>query len=370
MGDISPFMRAALDAAMAVRGSTSPNPWVGAVLVRDGRIVATGATSPPPGLHAEAGALVGADARGHTMYVTLEPCAPFDGKRTRPCAEQIIESGVSRVVVGLQDPDPRVSGRGIALLRDAGIDVEVGDGYPAIVKALRPYLKHRETGMPYVIGKFAASLDGRIATNSGDSQWITGEAAREVVHRERAWVDAILTGSGTVLADDPALTARPDGGTTERQPIRIVMDGRGRVPPEARVFHEPGTAIVVTGRDAPHAWKQALTDAGVGVLECEHDQHGLNLHQMLGALGQRGILSVWVEGGAALLGSLFDGEHVDEVWGFVAPLIIGGRGQAAVAGHGIERMDDARRLREVCVERLGDDTLIRGYAGPWEYHGP
>ncbi|MDZ7727148.1 MAG: bifunctional diaminohydroxyphosphoribosylaminopyrimidine deaminase/5-amino-6-(5-phosphoribosylamino)uracil reductase RibD [Dehalococcoidia bacterium] len=268
-----------------------------------------------------------------------------------------------KVHVAIEDPDRRVRGRGIAALREAGVEVELGDGREAVLRSLRPYLKHRETGLPYVVAKFAASLDGRTAANSGDSKWITGEAARERVHRERARCDAILAGSGTVLADDPALTARPGGVEATHQPVRIVLDARGRIDPAAQVFRGPGHCIVAAGQGAAREWKQAIQEAGATVLECEHDQDGVNLDQLLRTLGQRGIISAWVEGGATLLGSLFDGGHVDEVWAFVAPRIIGGTGRPAVGGRGIDRVAEAHALREVTVEQVGEDVLVRGYTG-------
>ena len=362
-------MRAALDAAEAVRGATSPNPWVGAVVVRDGEITGQGATSPPPGMHAEAAALAGGEAQGATLYCTLEPCAAFEGKRTPPCVDAIRDAGIAKVVVALEDPDPRVSGRGIAALREAGVTVETGDGREEVSRSLRPYLKHRQTGTPYIIAKFAASLDGRTAANTGDSKWITGEAAREVVHRERARVDAILSGSGTVLADDPALTARPGGILPGRQPVRVIVDARGRVPADAQVFSGPGHVIVAAGEDAPDAWKQQITATGATVIDCERDGTGVNLQQLLPALARRGIMSAWVEAGSTLLGSLFDGGHVDELWAFLAPRIIGGRGAPAVGGEGVQRVADAHALREVVVEQVGNDILVRGYTGRWDNPG-
>ena len=363
----SPFMQRALAMARAARGRTSPNPWVGAVLVRGGRIVGEGATAPDGGPHAEARALAaaGGGAAGATLYVTLEPCAPFAGKRTRPCAEAITAAGVARVVMALPDAEARVRGRGAALLREAGVAVETGDGAAEAAELLRPYLKQRETGRPYVVAKFAASLDGRIAAAGGDSRWITGEAARERAHRERALADAVLVGSGTVLADDPALTARPGGRLAERQPLRVALDGRGRIPPTARFLREPGRALVATAREADAGWKAAIAATGARVVECERDGAGLNLDQLLSALGARGALSVWAEGGGTLLGSLLAGGHADEVQAFLAPALIGGDGVAAAGALGVTRAADALRLRDVAVERLGDDVLVRGHAGAW-----
>jgi diaminohydroxyphosphoribosylaminopyrimidine deaminase/5-amino-6-(5-phosphoribosylamino)uracil reductase len=355
-------MQRALDAAAAVRGSTSPNPWVGAIVVREGADLGAGATSPPGGPHAEANALAAAgDARGAELYVTLEPCAAFPGKRTPPCADAIVAAGLRRVVVALEDPDPNVGGRGIATLRAAGIEVEVGDGAEAARELLRPYIAHRRSGRPYVIAKFATSLDGRTAATTGDSKWITGEAARDRGHQQRAWVDAIMVGSGTVLADDPELTARPGGVLAERQPLRIVLDARGRVPPSARLFTAPGRTLVATSATAPAVWKRAIAGTGATILEGDADERGVNLDQLLAVLGQRGILSLWAEGGATLLGSLFDSGAVNEVWAFLAPRIMGGPGPGAVAGEGVAFVRDAHRLSGVQVEVLGEDVLVRGY---------
>lgn len=362
-------MAAAIEAARRVRGTTGSNPGVGAVVVRDGTIVAIGATSPPPaGMHAEAAAIVaaGESARGADVYVTLEPCFPFEGKRTPPCSQALIDAGVRRVAVALEDPDPGVRGRGIALLRAAGIEVEVGDGREAATAVHRPYLKQRLTGLPYVIAKFAASLDGRIATRTGDSQWITGPEARDLGHEQRAWIDAIMVGSGTVLADNPSLTARPGGVEAARQPVRIVLDARGRVDPSAAVFHGPGHAIVATSDEAPPAWKREIAATGAHVIDCERTAIGIELDQLLPALARRGIVSVWVEGGGTLLGSLFDAGHVDEVWAFLAPVIIGGGGLPAVGGEGPARLADAWRLRGEVVESIGRDILVRGYTGGFD----
>jgi diaminohydroxyphosphoribosylaminopyrimidine deaminase/5-amino-6-(5-phosphoribosylamino)uracil reductase len=358
-------MSIALDAARGVRGYTSPNPWVGSVVTRDARIVSTGATAPPGGPHAEAAALAGIDARGATLWVTLEPCAPFPGKRTRPCAEVIVEAGVSKVVIALEDPDPNIRGRGIAILRDAGIHVETGDGHAQALDLLRPYLKHREIGMPYVIAKYAASLDGRIAAASGESKWITGGRARERVHAERAWVDAVLVGTGTALADDPSLTARPGGVETVRQPIRIVVDAHGRLPAAAKLLHAPGHAIIATTAAADAAWKRAITATGATIIECEPAETGVNLHQLLRTLARRGIMSIWAEGGGSLTGSLFEGGHVDEVWAFIAPIILGSDSIPAVSGFTARHMAEALRLRDVVIEPLHPDMLIRGYTGAW-----
>ena len=359
-------MRLALEAAVAARGRTSPNPWVGSVVVRDGAVLATGATQPPGGPHAEAAALAGLAARGADLYVTLEPCAPFPGKRTRPCVEAIVEAALRRVVVALEDPDPHVRGRGIALLREAGVEVVVGDGREEATALLRPYFKHRQIGRPYVFAKFAASLDGRTATRTGDSQWITGEAARKLGHEQRAWVDAVLVGSGTVLADDPALTARPGGLLAPRQPARIILDARGRTPPDARALAAPGARIVATSSHAPASWRRAIAATGAQLLDCEAHPGGVDLDQLFTVLGRRGILSVWAEGGGTVLGSLFDGGHADELWAFLAPVVIGGAAaRPAIAGAGAETLAGAWQLRDPVVQSAGGDILVRGYVGEW-----
>ncbi len=238
-------MRALVLAEQAA-GRTSPNPNVGCVIVRDGRIVAEGATEPPPGKHAEAVALAAAGdaARGATAYVTLEPCAHHG--RTPPCADALIAAGVARVVVCMLDPDSQVAGRGIDRMRAAGIDVEIGDGEAEAQRLLEAYVKHRTTGLPFVIAKFAATLDGKIAAASGDSRWVGGEAARAWAHEQRTRVDAMMCGINNVLLDDPQLTARRGGVPAERQPLRIVADSRGRTPLDAQVLGPGGRTVIAT----------------------------------------------------------------------------------------------------------------------------
>jgi diaminohydroxyphosphoribosylaminopyrimidine deaminase/5-amino-6-(5-phosphoribosylamino)uracil reductase len=352
-------MRAAIAAAVAARGRTSPNPWVGAALVRDGIILAVGATAPYGGPHAEAAALANVDARGATLYTTLEPCMPFEGKRTQPCSEAIIAAGVARVVVGILDP--HVGGPGVARLRAAGIEVEVGDGAPEVTALLRPYLRFRASGRPYVIAKFAVSLDGMVGAPQAGVRWLTGQAALERVHQDRSWVDAILVGSGTVLADDPALTARPGGTAASRQPVRVVLDRRGRSPVEARVFDGAIPTIVATAAGSPGAWKSALQQRGVTVLELEEDATGINLEQLLTALGQRGVVSLIAEGGPTVHAALFVDDLVDEVHAYIAPKLL---------GQGIPLFPPGAlpypvELREVVIESLAPDVLLRGYTGSW-----
>jgi len=362
-------MALALGAAEGVRGATSPNPWVGAALVRDGTVIASGATEPPGGRHAEAVVLdlAGSAARGAELFVTLEPCMPFPGKRTPSCAARLIAAGVVRVHVALLDPDPNVSGLGIQYLRDAGIEVIVGEGADLARTSLRPYMKHRSTARPYVIARWASSLDGRTATSTGESKWITGSVARDRSHRERTRVDAILTGSGTVIADDPALTARPGGVLSPHQPVRVVTDARGRISPSAALFAAPGRTIIATSAAADPAWRSAISSSGAQVLLCEATPAGVNLDQLFGVLASRGIMSIWAEAGATLLGALFDAGLVDEVFAFLAPMVIGGAAaRPSVAGHGVASLSGAARLRSSTIEQLGEDILVRGYIGAWE----
>jgi diaminohydroxyphosphoribosylaminopyrimidine deaminase/5-amino-6-(5-phosphoribosylamino)uracil reductase len=336
------------------------------VVVRDGTVVAEGATLPPGGAHAEAVALqrAGDAARGAEVYVTLEPCS-HQG-RTPPCSDALIDAGVTAVHVAMSDPDPQVAGRGIEKLRAAGIAVTLGDGEAEAGRLLEAYIKHRTTGLPFVIAKFAATLDGKIAAASGDSRWVAGEEARAWAHRMRTRIDAIMCGVNNVLLDDPQLTARPDGVAAERQPLRIVADSRGRTPPDARVLGPGGRTLMATTEASPAAWRAEVEATGAEVLMLPAGPNGrVDLPALLRTLGERGILSLLVEGGGVLHGSLFGAGLVDKVHAIIAPKIVGGTAYPAVAGTGAARMADALALRDIEVQRLGDDVLITGYtSGP------
>ncbi len=378
------FMALALDQARLARGTTSPNPSVGAVVVRGGVVVGRGYTRPPGGPHAEVVALTeaGTRARGATVYITLEPCNIWG--RTPPCTRALIEAGVAAVHCALIDPDERVRGGGVRELEAAGIRVVVGERADEAARVVEDFIVHRTRGRPLVVVKFAASLDGRIAAVSGDARWVSGAEARAWVHRERAALDAIMAGSGTVLADDPLLTARTGVGsrqsavgtdspfasptadsrlpTAAHQPLRVLVDSRGRIPPTARVLGQDAETLVATTSSSPDSWRAAVTARGAEALVLPAGADGrVDLTALLAALGRRNVMSVLVEGGATLLGALFDAGLVDKVHAVIAPLIIGGAAPAAVAGRGAERMADARRLADVTVERLGDDVLITGY---------
>ncbi len=355
-------MREALAEAEQALGWSSPNAAVGAVLVRDGRVVGRGHTRPPGGDHAEVVALgaAGELARGATAYVTLEPCAHHG--RTPPCTDALIAAGVTRVEYAIGDPDPQVDGRGAERLRAAGVDTRAGDGAAAAAQQLAGYLTHRRTGRPRVIAKFAASLDGRIASASGDSRWISGPETREWAHRERPKLDAIVVGSGTVVIDDPELTARP-GGTTAgaHQPLRVVVDTRGRTPRAARVLAGPVPTLVATSERSPAAWRAEMEQAGAELVLLPEAGGHVDPAALLDELGRRGVLTALVEGGGVLLGALFDRRLVDYVRAIIAPIVIGAASApGAVAGCGAQRMAEAPRLTELTVERLGEDVLISG----------
>ena len=372
------FMERALSLARQALGIASPNPAVGAVLVKDGRIVGEGFTQPPGGPHAEAVAIhqAGEAARGATLYVTLEPCCHHG--RTPPCTEAVLAAGVREVHLSHLDPDPHVNGQGKAELESAGVKVFVGEGEEEARRINEAYIKHRSTGLPFVIAKFAASLDGKIAATSGDSRWVSGPESRRWAHRQRTAVDAIVVGVRTILIDDPDLTARPEPGEgarqpdgEPRQPLRVVVDSRGRTPASARVLQGPAGTLVATTDASPEAWRREMRDTGVEVVVLPARPTGgpasegrVDLGELLRLLGSRDILSLLVEGGGELLGGFFDLGLVDKVQAIVAPIIIGGQETAtAVAGRGARRMADALRLRDVTVERLGEDILVVGYTG-------
>lgn len=370
-GGISAAESAALtrarELACTARGRVSPNPAVGAVVLRDGETVAEGWHEGPGRAHAETMALerAGAAARGATVVCTLEPCSHHG--RTPPCAGALVAAGVARVVVGCTDPLERGRDGGIAVLRGAGIEVVVADGAEAEAcrDLISPFLTHGLTGLPEVTLKLATSLDGKVATATGESQWISGDAARALVHRWRADADAVAVGIGTALADDPRLTARGLDGPL-RQPARVVFDTAARLPPASALVrgareHE---VIIICASDAPAGRVAALEGAGVAVVRVAGDARE-RISGGLAALGGRGVQSVLVEGGAGLAGALIEAGAVDRVSWFIAPMLIGGDGApSALGGVGATILADAPRLQEVTMERVGDDILVRGRARP------
>jgi len=357
------YMQMALELARRAAGRTSPNPMVGAVLVRDGRVVGRGYHARAGTPHAEIHALreAGELAEGATLYVTLEPCCHYG--RTGPCTEAIIEAGVARVVAAMTDPNPRVAGRGLERLRRAGVEVAVGVLEAEARRLNEVFIKYMTTGLPFVVLKAAMSLDGKIATRTGRSRWITGGEARARGHALRDRYDAILVGVNTVLADDPALTARlPDGAG--RDPVRIILDSRARTPPGAKVIVQQSAAptLVAVTPDAPADRVAALERAGASVLVVPGESPRVDLKALLIELARREITSVLVEGGGEVHASFLAGGLVDKVVWFIAPLIIGGReAPGPVGGEGPADLQEAVRLHEVTVTRCGGDYCLEGY---------
>lgn len=352
-------MQRAIELAREAVGSTSPNPPVGAVLVRDGRVVGEGCTQPPGGPHAETEALwmAGDAARGADLYVTLEPCAHHG--RTPPCADALIEAGVAWVRIAVMDPAPHTAGRGVKRLRDAGIPVTIDDGPPEALQLVEAFAKHVNTGLPFVVAKFAMSLDGKIASRSGDSRWISNETSRREAHRLRADADTVMVGIGTALADDPLLTVRDAPLLARGQPLRVVVDSNGRLPASAAMLAAEGTTLVAVA--SPEA---ARTIEGIGAeaIVAPGADGRVDLPQLLADLGKRDVMSLLVEGGAALHGALFDAGLVDKVVAFVAPVVIGGDGvPGPIGGAGAERMADALRLRDVTYTEFDGDIMVVGY---------
>ncbi len=352
-------MHEALALARRGGGLTSPNPMVGAVVVAAGEIVGRGYHPRAGEPHAEVFALreAGARARGAALYVTLEPCAHWG--QTPPCTEAIIAAGIERVVAAMADPDHRVSGRGLRRLTEAGIETRVGVAEREARDLNEAYVKHRTTGIPFVTAKWAMTLDGRIATRTGESRWISGEASRALVHERRAATDAILVGIGTVLRDDPALTSRT---ASARQPRRIVLDSTLRIPPDARVLSQDGTPVIIaTTERASPAVRTVLEARGVEVLVAGGPDGRVDLTALLRDLGRRGILSLLVEGGGMVHGAFFDAGLVDKVMVFLAPKIFGGPAPGPVGGTGVAQLAQAWRLARAEVHRLGEDLMIEGY---------
>lgn len=360
------FMKRAIALAARARGKTSPNPMVGAVLVKGGRIVSEGYHRKAGTPHAEAVAIdaAGGGAGGATLYVSLEPCCHKD-KRTPPCTQKIISSGIRKVVIAMEDPNPKVSGKGIEELRNAGIGVVSEILKEKAEKLNEYYIKHITTGMPFVVLKVAMTLDGKIATPHGESKWITGERARRLVHRLRGEVDGLLTAIGTVKADNPRLTSRTG---RNKSPLRIVIDPDLAISLDSCVIEPPPDTVVVTRKPEAESGqrsskgdkKKILLQRSVQLLEYEGEK--VDLPRLMKDLGRRGIMSVLVEGGSSLNSYCLESGIVDKVMFFIAPKIIGGRESfPAVGGGAFRRLGEAHMIRNMKTRRIGDDVLIEGY---------
>jgi diaminohydroxyphosphoribosylaminopyrimidine deaminase / 5-amino-6-(5-phosphoribosylamino)uracil reductase len=352
-------MRAALALARRGLGMVWPNPSVGCVLVKHGIVVGRGWTQPGGRPHGEAEALRRAseNARGATAYVSLEPCCHWG--KTPPCADALADAGIVRVVAAMPDPDPRVAGKGLARLRAGGIAVETGLCAEDAAEVNAGFLVRLAKGRPLVTLKLATTLDGRIATATGESRWITGEAARARAHLMRATHDAVMVGSNTAIADDPLLTCRLNG-LEERSPVRIVVDGRLRVAGTARLAAEARLVPTwfLTRADADPVRRSALAELGVEVIECPPGgSGGIDLGAALAALGHRGLTRVLVEGGGGLAAALIAADLVDRVAWFRAPRIVGGDGLAAIAPAGIASLESAPRFERQSLETVGEDVL-------------
>jgi diaminohydroxyphosphoribosylaminopyrimidine deaminase/5-amino-6-(5-phosphoribosylamino)uracil reductase len=362
------YLARAIELANGGRGRTSPNPLVGAVIVRDGKVLGEGFHTALGAPHAEREALAAAgdDVAGATMYVSLEPCCHHG--RTPPCTDAIIAAGIKRVVVASDDPTEKASGRGLGILRDEGIEVVVADAELATRARLlnQPFRKHARTGRPHVLFKSAMTLDGKVATHTGDSKWISSEDSRRMSHYWRAEVDAVVVGIGTALTDDPQLTARVEGVT--RQPRRIVFDSEARLPLDSQLVRGASEVplTVVVSRAAPRVAVDALEVAGADVVVATGANEPDRVRNALAQLGAAGITAILLEGGPHLAGAFFDAGEVDEIRLFVAPVVLGGsNARDPLEGAGVERIASAVRALSLDCERVADDVLITARLREW-----
>jgi diaminohydroxyphosphoribosylaminopyrimidine deaminase/5-amino-6-(5-phosphoribosylamino)uracil reductase len=357
------FMQMALDLAVEGEGFTSPNPMVGAVVVKDGRVVGSGFHERIGGPHAEVNAIDAAGdlAEGATLYVTLEPCNHTG--RTPPCTHKILGSGIRRVVFAMFDPNLKVTGGGADFLKQRGIQVKSNVCRKQAEKLNEAFIKYVCTGRPFVIAKCAATLDGRIATRTGDSQWVTGQSARQFVHRLRHAVDAVLVGIKTVRADNPRLTTRlPDGRS--KDPVRIILDTHLSISPDVKLLQQSSEAntILVAGAEAAQDKKKALEKKGTRVIQAALKNGLIDLDALMNQLGAMQLTSLLIEGGSRVLASAFKAGIVDKVFFFYAPKILGGDdGVPVCSGPGAELMSQSIAVSDIGIHRFGDDVMIEGY---------
>ncbi len=363
------WMRRAIAEAWRGQGAVEPNPMVGAVIVRDDQLISYGYHRSFGGPHAEANAIASTPKLlcGATIYVTLEPCCHFG--KTPPCTQALISAGISRIVVAQSDPFPKVAGGGIAQLREAGLDVEIGVEAKLARELNAPYLKRIHTGKPYVTAKWAMTLDGKIATATRNSQWISSPGSRARVHELRGRMDGILVGIGTAIADDPSLTARPAG---PRTPVRIILDPSCKLPPHSRLAqtaYETPVWIVVNQR-AAEASINTLEQLGCEIIRMESKER-IDVTPLMNRLGERGLTNLLVEGGGQVLGAFLDAGEVDAIDAFIAPIIEGGNHAGGpFLGRGQTRMADAIRLGDLHIETVEGDVRVRGILpAPWRQIG-
>jgi len=355
-------MRRVLRLAARGRGGTSPNPLVGAIVVKDGVVVGSGYHAKAGTPHAEIHALkeAGTRAKGATLYVNLEPCCHYG--RTGPCTEAIIEAGIKRVVVAMTDPNPLVSGKGLKRLLEAGLEVTTGVLEKEARQLNEVFIKYITFGRPFVVSKAAVSLDGKIATSKGQSKWITSPQARAYAHVLRDWYDAILVGVGTVLSDDPLLTTRLSGGGG-RHPVKVIVDSKARTPVSARIFSEesPAPTIIATTKGAPPEKLEEIAAAGAQVVVVNEGPR-VDLQLLMGLLAAKEITSVLIEGGAEVHASAFRSKIVDKVVWFIAPKLIGGSdAPGPIGGEGVESLSEAVVLERVRLKKIGPDICVEGY---------
>ena len=354
-------MRRAIELAKKGGGYVHPNPLVGCVVVKDGEIIAEGYHEKYGEYHAERNALLRckSETKSASLYVTLEPCCHYG--KTPPCTEIIIEKGIKKVFVGILDPNPLVAGKGVKILQDAGIEVEVGLCKDEIRELNKVFLKYITTKHPYVIMKTAMTLDGKIAAFTGDSRWVTNEESRKLVHVLRSEMAGVIVGIGTVLADDPMLNVRLEGNP--HQPIRIVVDSNLSIPLDSQLVKTANqyktiiaTTVLPSAEDARN-----LLSAGCDVIQCASKDNHVDINDLMFKLGSLGVDSLLLEGGGTLNAAFLEAGCVDEVWAFIAPKIIGGEGaKTPVSGKGIEKMSDAIQLQNIDIQNINGDILIKG----------
>lgn len=356
------YIRLALKLAEKAKGRTSPNPCVGAVVVKDGKIVGKGYHRRYGGPHAEIYALrqAGSRAKGAVLYVSLEPCSHYG--KTPPCVDSIISSGIGRVVAAMKDPNPLNDGNGLKQLRKKGIRTDVGIMEDEARRLNEAFIKYITVKTPFVTVKAAESLDGKIATRLGESRWITSSAAREYVHRLRYETDAVLTGINTILKDDPSLNARVKGKISAKQPLRIILDDRLRIPLNAKVLKSQGGKVIIAVlKAAPREKIERLKAEGAEILTIKAKNQRVGIKDLLRKLADRGVADVLIEGGSEVIASAFEAGVVDRAIFFIAPKIIGGRqALGSVGGRGAGKITDTIELRDVEVERIGRDILVKG----------